>query len=598
MIQSNKIDSVYKQNLLIILFITTITFIANYVTNFNTILLPGVLITLYLLYKESITSFKPLELIKYLLFIIATTILLNIKYIGNDLNFNIIAWGDKSFYAQVSAFINETGIETYYFDYINTLNRKPIPYHYGENWLTILFSKIFRLNEFYAQELIATPFLVGTSLFFINNIYKRKGYYILNSLTFSLTTLFFTSLPLLDYSSIPWLGDMIIQFQIDPLSYNKHLFSITLLSFFFDSISANNWKVSSVSVIIALFSFLCCISFINILIVSILLYVFDKNISIKEKILIVFIVIICVLYFIYFYFIQTSIEVSSNYNATDLSFFNNCINPTIYFRTISNIIGKSILQIVLVYLPVILYIMFNIKRIYVNQIHLLILTVSILLTGLALWAIMWLSIGSISLFIDASFWAFKLSLFLIFFIDIRDYYSFKKNFPINKFSVFIAILILPSLYNLIKQNKSIEGEEFINLVEKISLKNKYPIIYIRVYNPNKSFYDKNLLAATSLGPISNYNSKHHGIFVDIDNINYSKDCLILHREQPLINSSCFVKYCKINKFKNYRYALSKIVKDYKIKYIIKDKDYNESIVSNLNTKKIYENATTELLEII
>lgn len=585
---------------LYILVILVITFISNYVTGFNTIFLPGIIISLYLIYKEYKT-FKYLELKNYLIFFVLTLLLLNIKYLNKDFSLNMIAWGDYNFFAQVSAFINETGIETYYFDYVNTHIRKPVPYHYGENWITILFSRIFNLNEFFSQELIVSPFLLSISLFCISNIYKRMGYSTLSSLIFSFLTLMYIGLPLINYKNIPILGEMIDQFTVEPASYNKNLFSITFLSFYFNSLSVNNWKISRVSVLIALFSFLGCISFINILFITTLFYILDKNNPTREKLLINVIVLLSILFFIYLYFIKTNLKESYSYSPTDFSIFYNCIDPIIYFKTIINIFGKTTLQLALLYLPILLFFIAYIKSIYTNHKYLLFLLLAILISGIGIWAIVWYSMGSISLFFDASYWAFKLLLFFLFFLHIK-YFILKKNILIKGLLIISILLILPTFYNLIIYNKHGEKKdhfEFINFLKEKNIIKNYPFVYIRVYDPNISYAMKILLPSTSYGPISNLTLKHHGIYVDINNFVFSDDCLSAYREKPLFNTSCFVKYCEINKITDYSAGLFKLIRDYNIKYIIKDKNYTgPSIIYNLKTKKIYENNYIELLEII
>src|ERR1017187_1943748 len=81
---------------------------------------------------------------------------------------------DKVFYARVSDYLNNTGIESSYLDYFNA--NTPRPYHYFELWLTALIIRIPGLNTLLVQQVTLNSifFLVfyfgGLSLI---NILKR-----------------------------------------------------------------------------------------------------------------------------------------------------------------------------------------------------------------------------------------------------------------------------------------------------------------------------------------------------------------------------------------------------------------------------------------
>lgn len=571
--------------------------IALYITKFNTVFLPLIIVLVYSIYNlGKVAKSSLVFLIELLVFALLTVLLFNLKYFNSSMQLEgLTAVGDKSFYAQVSAFIKSTGIESCYFDYINTPLRKPIPYHYGENWYTILFSSVFGINEFYSQECLATPFMAGVSLFFIKTIYKNMGLGYITSVVLSFITLLFSGISILNYENIPLFGEMISQFQLNPFSFNKWVFSTLCLSLYFYSLQINKWRVSDLSVLIALFAFLGSISFINILMISLVFYIGQKNVHRKKRVIILVSVLVSILYFGCFYFLYSSYNTQSNYNATDTSFFSTCLAPLAYIKTVINIVGKSLIQLIIIFFPLGLGLLIIRKETYSELKGSVYLTCTVLISGLLIWGALWYSSGSISLFSDASFWFLKLFLFFMLIYSLIKY-------KVSKF-VFISVVVVLVLMTIkpistLIHNYDEEDLELKKLVEQMNIDEGKSFVYLRVYNPNKSFFSKNLLAFPSIAPITNLNPLHQGLFVDVNQIQPSSDCLTAHRERALVSTSAFSLFISKNKFQSTEEALKVLVKKHEIKYIIaqKDEDFN-SITSILRSSIIYENASFILMEI-
>ncbi len=66
---------------------------------------------------------------------------------------------DLSFYAAVGSYLHETGIESVNLDWVNTGMQAPVPYHYGEIWLSVFLSSIFNITILNGLMLVAYPML-------------------------------------------------------------------------------------------------------------------------------------------------------------------------------------------------------------------------------------------------------------------------------------------------------------------------------------------------------------------------------------------------------------------------------------------------------
>ncbi|MFC6998582.1 hypothetical protein [Rufibacter roseus] len=124
-------------------------------------------------------------LILTLFFIIASYPILKEHVFYNKMLLSL--YGDTNFYARVSAFIANTGLENY------TLNRSAkgaIPYHYYEMWLNAFFANATSSNIYFTFHFVTIPFL-NTLLFagicaLITLLTKREKNYIIVVIAFAL----------------------------------------------------------------------------------------------------------------------------------------------------------------------------------------------------------------------------------------------------------------------------------------------------------------------------------------------------------------------------------------------------------------------------
>jgi hypothetical protein len=84
-------------------------------------------------------------LIYFFISVIFITLWNHLKYYDNDLNRYITAKADFIFYAKVSDYIINTGIERNNLNYVTEINYN-IPYHYYDLWQNALLAKFFQLN--------------------------------------------------------------------------------------------------------------------------------------------------------------------------------------------------------------------------------------------------------------------------------------------------------------------------------------------------------------------------------------------------------------------------------------------------------------------
>jgi hypothetical protein len=92
--------------------------------------------------------------------------LLQLAYFVNPLTLQgRIIDADYEFYARLSQFLNDFGIENTNVSYFKTTDLFAVPYHYTEIWLSSLFSSMYNVHAQYALMLIVFPLLYVATYF-------------------------------------------------------------------------------------------------------------------------------------------------------------------------------------------------------------------------------------------------------------------------------------------------------------------------------------------------------------------------------------------------------------------------------------------------
>jgi hypothetical protein len=575
------------------LFILCISITSIFFTRGNTIFLIAPFFVIYFYFSNKNETLKiNRSLLSPILWVFSFILLNGIKYFKTfKLNLNLV--DDKGFYAQVSAFLRKTGNETYFFDYSANADRVPIPYHYGENWLTVFFSSVFNINEGIAQELITIPFLIGLEAYFIYETSKLLGVNKLQSVIIAFVVVFFTQIPFIDLNSLPYIGQELDGFKFNYYLMPKYAFSFFISSILLYSLALDEWKVKTNSIFISLFGFICSISFLPICFTLLLIqFIQIKKINYSSIIG----VAITLFYFYLFYFVVNHSNKFTSYNTYDSNLFKDCISIGKYFKTIFNISILTTIQVSLVLLPfVIILIVSWLKKIkdplIVNYTFKKILTISFLAYsfGLIAWAVLWYSLGSISLLIDGGYIFLKTSLILISLIILYHKFNRVKH-------VILALLFLFSLtdfYKFVWVNNHAELYSDQRIFKKIIPDSKQAFIYFRHYNCSNEIYKINLLAYPQINQLTSLRSNHFGVFANTETIKRSNECLFFSREQNLISSSVYAIYQSENNFKlSDSVLINTFAKKNKINYIISDKDYpltkeNEGLYKYFNYRLEY-----------
>jgi hypothetical protein len=568
------------------IFITAATSI--YFTKGRTIFLLTPLLLYILIPKNTNTKFSIFTtILEPLCWVLATIVVYDFKFF-NGLQLNLELVGDKSFYAQVSAYIKHTGIETYYFDYSVNANRSPIAYHYGENWITIFFTSLFNLTTDVAQELVAIPFMLGLGTYFIFKTAKQFNHGVLVSLFIVLLTLFFTEIPFLDMSFLPKINSNIDGFKISFYHMPKFSFSFMCATAILYSMALDDWKVSPETIVLSLFAFIGCVSFLSVCGILLLIQTIQaKKIELKSVLL----AMLFFVYFVVFYFLMAKSNKATSYNTFDSSLFGNCISLVSYTKTLVNIIGLSTLQIIVVVSPFLVLLILVRNYFFTNLKWPLYTMCLCLFLGLFCWALFWYSLGSVSLFVDAPFIVFKIICITVCSSVALSHFATNK-FIISSFMVVLFAVILPNMYNFVFTNTqpttlfAKDTQRFLNINKNI------PFLYFRHYNVNANAFSTNLLVAPQVSAITAITANHYGVFANAHTIKKSNDCLTYSRDNSLINTSTFELFkAKNSAITNDSLLINTFAKTNGVKYIIADANFkltqqNEGLYKYLNYKLV------------
>lgn len=559
-------------NFFIACLLTLLGLISVYKTKGQTIFLPALIGGLILIFR---TEFKNIAFAKFTRFSLIFCLFfllyqLKIFFIEGG---TIQAAGDHSFYAQVSAYINYTGIESYYFDYTNSVNKVPLPYHYGENWITILWSCLTGLNEFKAQELLTTPLLISAGAAILFFLFKKKIENDFYAFLFSLILTiggsnFFWGLFELGKLSGDISGLMSSQYHMP-----KSAFSFFCSCAICYSVFSYDIKIRPSTLLVTCFATLGCVSFVPLLVLFCLIYVImTKPVSIRVLLFPAFVLV----YYVLFYLITSSLN-SSNLSSISQNVFGECLTIGQYLKTNFNIVLKTIMQLMFLYFPFVAIVGLILIKQGRNAAYELVLKYRTafgivffaLIVGLLFWSLLWFSMGSISLFVDGGLAFFRLTIFLTIILAIIELLKESKR---TLFVCAGAILIacfggFQDFFKPMFHSKP--GKIVTHFEQELKTANQ-PFIYLRDYNAT-ALFQKNLLAFTSVGEISTINPKQQGVFVNISNIQRSKDCLEVMRENGLILSAPYSRYSEKNKEKNETVLLDRFIRENNIKYLFSEK---------------------------
>ena len=560
-------------------------------TGGRTIFLPGILILFFI----RPIHLKQLDIKKVIHFIIPFAFFFLIYHlICFRFNYNIQSKGDSSFFAQVSAFINYTGVESFYFDYTNSKNNSPLPYHYGESWTTIILSNLTGLNEFKAQTYLTVPVLVSCGFSFLYVLFNQMFNKKILAFCFAFIITIGSSNLIWSEVNIPFINEAINVFTVREDLIPKLAFSffcncIIVYSIFYSKIS-----IKKETILITCFATLGCISFFPVL--AVFSFFYSRGKKIKELKLLLFPIFI-VVYYVIFYSSGTG---SSNMNPSS-SIFDGCIGFLKYIKTIFNITVKTTLQILFLYLPFILPVVLaigfkNLKQELIKYKIVLIIFILVLLAGLLCWALLWFSLGAVSLFADGSLYLFKVAYLTFIFYLLAKHCKPKKQF------VFVIIFLVMCFNGITTfldyQNKRTitPSQIFLYLNKELTLSNKKPFIYLRDYDCEGNWFKTNLLAYSSLGDFASVNPRHQGIYVNINanTIKDFQDCIRYRQDEIKVHSSPYYQYkLRVQTGqKTELEILNQFIKSNSIKYLIAEKDYllpseQGSLFSSVITRKIF-----------
>lgn len=459
-----------------ILFLTTTAFI---VSRFQTLYLVLIIIAVFLYYSRSKNVVQQNNTIQYnkflSVFLVASLIFFFRFYFLAQSNF--LGYPDRDFfvYAYNSNYLLDVGKENASLDYINTEGLGATPYHYFELWTTVGIKAIFQLNPLYSLLLIV--YSLGTTLVYISlrafiDILAQKLDKSLKNYQkdfFALLSLFVSGFFLKLYTQVDFMANAGIfaqsVFAINQKFYYIYIFILLSLVFFL-----KNAKRTAILLLL-------CLPIIHIstafaIIPTVFLYtswqVFRKN-SKQNWINVCIPILVSLSIVLFYYFASGNVE---SHVSTDVGGLGKKYSTLFEIKTSINIILGTIIQVTLLFLPIILLavvlIYQNFKNIFIFSNDYILIYCLIPIIALIAWSALHILSGSIQIFTNISSILLNIFSILIFFIAIL---SAKKYFSLPSLLIWIFMVANNFLqsyeYNFTQQKQQ---QDYLTSIKKYSKK--------------------------------------------------------------------------------------------------------------------------------
>lgn len=510
-------------------------------TKGNTILLPVLFLTLYLVWKYEAFSFKSNLNLRSLSVFVLLSFLINFGFhYYTSIIHTFYLEGDFIFYGRLAHFISSNGIETTDLEYLLKDNLTKMPYHYGDIWLTSLISNLSHINPI-SVSLVVLPSILETLLGILFLQYFYTTEYRLHTFFIALFIAFLSSIFALIPFELIHSNNFIIHLNI----YQK--LDIVSIIFLVCYILVQNKKIDYLYFFASILGLLYLPIMPAIALTLGLFFLYYKFVK-KEYIKSFYLFILVVLYCLFFYInLNASPKEHSNLFAliTKKGFL-----P--FLILVIKIFIVCILQFVYLFLFI-----FPDYRSFLNELKNQIFLIIIAICGILCYALLNLSNeNSVQLFSNPfiALLPISIAVFLLTFL------RFNKKW----FLVLFIMSMVPSFIFLykIKRETNQCNEDLKTLNSFLKKSEKTNIIYSK--NPS-SFNTIFLWSTKVFPPLSSIYKERMDInFISLDIIDLKTQN---YMEETLQKSSTLYYYKKQDSLKNFK---QNFIKKYSIEYYARE----------------------------
>jgi len=513
-------------------------------------------------------------LIYFFISIIFITLWNHLKYYNNDLNRYITANADFIFYAKVSDYIINTGIERNNLNYLTEINYN-IPYHYYDLWQNALLAKLFDIN--YLSALITLTYPLNYSLVYLGifSLLEFLSSYNKNKLNYNQLVLFFITL--LTFFSTSFYHESMKKFiiQIDIVSIDifetGKLFPIYISYFFiYYAILNRNEVLFFLSLIICGLLYPTTMpAFYVICLLVILFNVIFINRKDRIKGYAFFLFLSLVSYVLFYKFTGNNIK--------NDAFFSSILQINLGDLIKMFIIPFATIFFVLVlYFPYLLLIKSKIlfDKFYIkNSFYFMI---AILAISLTFWAVGNKAQNSVQLFYNP----FTPVLHVFLYLSILTVYLFADKKWIYITTLILLVNVSVNAHKIFFDKPSKNDKDFVLKVAKaVEQKNRIgAFIFSPEYylNNMNNFFSKVYFVYPPASFLSYFDTQYHPISLSIFDTKYDSTSKFFQTEKLLMENSEFYQFVetqkKNNQFKSILQSQVDFIKKYNIQWLVTDKD--------------------------
>lgn len=498
---------------------------------------------------------------------------------------------DYVIYSNLSNFLMETGKENTTYDYVYTAETGLSAYHYFEIWQNVGLSSIFHVNTLLC--LLLVTYTSGTIIIWL-------GFCALFSKFQSITLfhkiacflfLFLAGVNLKYYTQINFMENIGV-FSVNAINYYK-LFPIYIISL--GSLLLFLKKENTYGILLLLSLPIISISTAIGVFSSVFFFLFYRYYKKGVKLGLPFIAMIILAGFILLFYSILSKGTITHVTISPTSLKNKSLE-FFHLKTSINVIGATIIQLILLYSPII-FILFFIKKLNIRKLiqeHSFLLLFSFILTfSLIGWAALHTIAGSVQIFSNISIVVLNISCAVIFIFTFLS--KNKKEFFLG-LTIFSFILIV----NLTNTFKSINATQeysanFLNQIYNTSPHLSPRGAFLLDKTDYKRINFSYLSGSLSVGGYLAYLPyKTFPLSISPHDFNFSNAKLLASIEKEGIISTPFYKYVELQKvkgkFKNINSSRLDFIDEYKINYLITTKNV---VLDSLLLKKVKESIIDE-----
>lgn len=485
-------------------------------------------------------------------------------------------YNDYVFYAKLSKYLLETGIENAEFDYL-FFEHKVVPYHYVDIWINSLFIYVTRQNA--VELMILSSYTIGIAGIWLGLVALLEAWFGVKSYSkaIALFLIFAAGIFWGAIIHVPFLQSADV-FARHGLNYSKlfpiYWIVILVILLYKETNTFRSKFIITVLLALPIINISSAPGVFLILFLFFLNELFRKDfikweIALKAVIIVLFIAI--------FY------KTGQSGAGGDWSFDYKEYTSVTYIKTFVNVVGGAFIQVVLLYIPVFLVVLFSVRQYGLEPVRDILLVIGATFFAFVIpWGLFHRNANSVQLFSN-TFIPFITCFLIAVGCDIVK----NVNNKLYKNSIVGVMLLLPAigLFKDIKERKSLAGS--ITATEN-SVQDCVEFFSAKVKNPVGAFFSSDTNWATKALPFGALDMKlqqfvntesFHTISLSIFDIPLDSSSIHFANEREQIKNALFYRYLE----KQSKYSLDslaslqrKFIRDFNIEYVLTSYNYSLS----------------------